>query len=105
MSTTPQNLPVRAARGPEQGNSYAHSYCPNCNKLIYSLNTYGPMTPWQQNRTFCTCNGRASAMTKQFKTTYDLEDVMSKEAAQKERDAQNKPEYIEPTKPTERPKF
>lgn len=78
---------VRNARGPAQGHSY-HSYCPDCHRVIYNLNTHGPMTPYQHNRTFCVCHGKQTGEIFKKVTVYDLEDVLSPEEAKKERQRQ-----------------
>lgn len=78
---------IRNARGPSQGVNY-HSYCPDCHRVIYSLNTHGPLTPYEHNKTFCVCLGKQTGEVALKVTVYDLEDVLSPEDAKKERDRQ-----------------
>lgn len=78
---------IRNARGPSQGTNY-HVFCPECHRVIYSLNTHGPVTPYNHNKTFCVCNGKKTGEIALKVTVYDLEDVLSEEDAKKERERQ-----------------
>ena len=49
--------PVQDAKGPAKGSS-GHSFCFTCNRVVFSIWKYGPVTPAQYNRTYCICNGR-----------------------------------------------
>lgn len=73
--------------GPIPGNSY-HSFCPDCHRVIYNLNRYGPLTPYNHNRTFCVCNGKQTGEVALKVTVYDLEDVLTPAEAKKERERQ-----------------
>lgn len=92
---------IRNARGPSQGTNY-HSYCLDCHRVIYSLHTHGPMTPYEHNKTFCVCNGKETGEIALKVTVYDLEDVLSPEDAATERarqkGANDKPRSTRTTK-------
>lgn len=76
----PGRLPdSRLAKGPQQGDSYGHNFCMKCNRVIYNINRYGPMTPAQINRTFCICNGRVTGIVQKTRKVYGIEDINSKE--------------------------
>lgn len=66
-----------------------HSYCPDCHKVIYNIHRYGPVTPYEYNRTFCTCMGKQTGIVPRTVTVYDLEDVLSPAEAKKERERQS----------------
>lgn len=66
------------AKGPEVS-SASHSFCPMCNKVLYSVWRYGPMVPAEQNRFFCTCLGEASGEVKKKFVIYDVDDVKHRE--------------------------
>lgn len=75
---------IRNARGPSASTNY-HSYCPDCHRVIYSLGTHGPLTPYEHNRTFCVCHGKQTGEVALKIKVFDLEDVLSPEDAKKER--------------------
>lgn len=68
-------LDVRDAKGPKYGYDGGHSFCPECNRVVYSLWRYGPMTPSEHNRTFCVCDGEQTGIVQQKITVYGVEDV------------------------------
>ena len=44
------------AKGPSIGTG-GHSFCSSCNRVIYNVWKYGPVTPARFNSTYCTCSG------------------------------------------------
>jgi len=80
---------TRNARGPVYNPKF-HAFCPNCHRVIYNINNYGPMTPEQHNRTFCVCNGRQTGEIALKVTVYDLEDILTPSEAKTERERQEK---------------
>lgn len=76
----PQPVPgTLPAKGPQQGDSFGHNYCMKCNRVIYSIYKYGPMTPYQINKTFCICNGKVTGIVTKTRKVYGIEDINRKD--------------------------
>lgn len=71
----PGELPgTRNAKGPAAGHS-VHSFCQDCNRVIYNIWKHGPITPHQHNRTFCVCGGEQTGVEQQKVMVYGVEDL------------------------------
>lgn len=75
-----------------RGNDF-HSFCPDCNKVRYNLDKYGPVSPFDYNRVFCICAGKQTGMESKTVTVFDLEDVLTAAEARRERERQNSEQH------------
>lgn len=68
------NVSVKNASGPPIGEDL-HTFCSTCNRVIWSVWKYGPMTPREHNQTFCVCGGEVTGEIKKKFVIYDVGDV------------------------------
>jgi hypothetical protein len=67
-------ISTQNAKGPEAGEDDS-TYCPDCNRVVWSVWKYGPMTPREHNKFFCICGGPLTGEVKQRMVIYDVKDV------------------------------
>ena len=69
---------IKTAKGPVYDTEASHTFCPECNRVMYSIHRYGPMTPAEHNTFFCVCDGKATGIIKKRVVLWDVKDLKNK---------------------------